>query len=136
MRSAASDFSPSTRAEPSCAARSCSTIRRRAPRSTKKEISGGAECDRRDCGRQAFPFIASEARSLADHFGGHRGHLHLAEPGADVGGQPRIGRHGGEVGGLAGAEPDAGEGNQAIGGGNHVAGAQRGVEREIDRRQP
>jgi hypothetical protein len=37
MRSAASDFSPSTRAEPSCAARSCSTIRRRARRDRRKK---------------------------------------------------------------------------------------------------
>src|SRR6185436_15720336 len=31
---------------------------------------------------------------------------------------------------------NAGIGHQAVGGGNDVAGAQRGVEREIDRRQP
>ena len=31
------------------------------------------------------------------------------------------------------AEADAGIGHQAVGGGDHVAGAQRGVERQIDR---
>ena len=61
--------------------------------------------------------------------------LHFAEPRADFGGEAGIGSNRREVGGLADAEPDAGIGDQPVGGGDDVAGAQRGVERKVDRRK-
>ena len=73
------------------------------------------------------------ALHLATISAAHRRHLHLAEPRADVGGQARIGSNRGEFRGLAGADLDAGIGHQPVGGGDHVAGTQRGVERKIDR---
>ena len=72
---------------------------------------------------------------FTDHFRADRRDLHFAQPCADVGGEAGIGGDRRELGGLVRANADPGIGHQSIGGGDHVAGAKRGVQGEIDRRQ-
>ena len=83
----------------------------------------------------AISFLRLRHHSFTDHFGADRCDLHFTEPCADAGGEAGIGRDRREFGGLFGAEADAGIGDQAVGGGDDVTRAQRGVEREVDRRE-
>ena len=80
--------------------------------------------------------VSGSGALAVDHLGADRRHLHLAEPGADICREAGIGGDGREFRGLVGAQANAGIGHQPVGGGDDVAGAQRGVERQIDRRQP
>src|SRR5207344_649330 len=74
-------------------------------------------------------------RFTGDSFGSDRRHLHLTEPGAYVGGETRVGRNRREFRCLVVADFDAGIGHRPVGRGDHVAGTQRSIEREIDRRE-
>jgi len=86
--------------------------------------------DRRDARRHI-----RKRRVVCDHVCPNGDDLHFIQPRADVGGQSGVGRDRREFHGPAAARADAGIGERPVGGGNHIARTERGVERNIDRRK-